>query len=171
MSDNQIIHTCKLVSGEISLNQSVKLKINNERRVKIKSNHTATHLLHEALKRVLGDHVQQSGSLVNEFKLRFDLTHYEKITTKQINEIEIVNHQVRSNIQLNTKFSLSMMLRMMVQSPFGEKYDDRVVDAWFQLCGGTHVDRTGDIGIFKVISESSLSAGIRRRARKAKSNS
>ena len=169
LSDNQIIHTCKLVSGEISLNQSVKLKINNERRIKIKANHTATHLLHEALKRVLGDHVQQSGSLVNEFKLRFDLTHYEKITTKQINEIEnIVNHQVRSNIQLNTKIqSFDDAKDDGAVALFGEKYDDkvRVVDVpgfSKELCGGTHVDRTGDIGMFKIISESSLSAGIRR---------
>ena len=169
LSESQIIHKCKLNSGEISLNQIVNLKIDNQRRLKIKANHTATHLLHESLKRVLGDHVQQSGSLVNEHKLRFDLTHYEKITKSQIQEIEnIVNEKIRSNIQLNTKIqSFDDAKRDGAVALFGEKYTDkvRVIDVpgfSKELCGGTHVDRTGDIGMFKIISESSLSTGIRR---------
>ncbi len=169
LSESQIIHKCKLNSGEISLNQIVNLKIDNQRRLKIKANHTATHLLHESLKRVLGDHVQQSGSLVNEYKLRFDLTHYEKITKSQIKEIEyIVNEKIRSNIQLNTKIqSFDEAKRDGAVALFGEKYTDkvRVIDVpgfSKELCGGTHVDRTGDIGMFKIISESSLSTGIRR---------
>ena len=169
LSESQIIHKCKLNSGEISLNQIVNLKIDNQRRLKIKANHTATHLLHESLKRVLGDHVQQSGSLVNEYKLRFDLTHYEKITKSQIKEIEyIVNEKIRSNIQLNTKIqSFDDAKRDGAVALFGEKYTDkvRVIDVpgfSKELCGGTHVDRTGDIGMFKIISESSLSTGIRR---------
>ena len=167
--DNNIAHIGVLEKGKIDLNQEVFASINKERRTKIRSNHTATHLLHEALKQVLGEHVQQSGSLVSDEKLRFDLTHYEKITDDQIMEIENkVNCVIRENYELSTNIQdFEEARKNGAVALFGEKYDDkvRVVDIpnfSKELCGGTHVSRTGDIGIFKIISESSLSTGVRR---------
>ena len=137
--------------------------------LKLKANHTATHLLHESLKQILGDHVQQGGSLLNEYKLRFDVTHYEKITKDQITKIEdIVNDKIRQNIELSTNVeNFEDAKNDGAVALFGEKYGDkvRVVDIpgfSKELCGGTHVERTGDIGILKITSESSLSTGIRR---------
>ena len=150
-------------------NEEIIAEIDIDRRLKIKSNHTATHLLHESLKKVLGEHVQQSGSLVSEEKLRFDLTHYEKITEDQIKKIENkVNHVIRLNNEVCTTIqSFDEAKDNGAVALFGEKYDDkvRVVDiSGFskELCGGTHVSRTGNIGVFKIISESSLATGIRR---------
>jgi len=167
--DNLIVHKCFVEKGRINLDDKVNAKIDIKKRLKIRSNHTATHLLHESLKQVLGNHVQQSGSLVNDNKLRFDLTHYEKITQNQIQEIENkVNEVIRSNYELSTSIQgFDEAKKGGAVALFGEKYDDkvRVVDIpefSKELCGGTHVSRTGDIGIFKIISESSLSTGIRR---------
>ena len=167
--DECITHICILERGEIKLNEKVEAMIDTEKRLKIRSNHTATHLLHESLKQVLGEHVQQSGSLVNDKKLRFDLTHYEKITQNQIEKIEKkVNLIIRSNNEIVTTIQdYDKAKKDGAVALFGEKYDDkvRVVDVpgfSKELCGGTHVSRTGDIGIFKIISESSLSTGIRR---------
>ena len=167
--DGNIVHLGILEEGKITLDQKVSASIDIDRRLKIRSNHTATHLLHESLKQVIGNHVQQSGSLVSDQKLRFDLTHYEKITQDQIQEIENqVNHIIRSNHEISTTIqSFDKAKESGAVALFGEKYDDkvRVVDIpgfSKELCGGTHVSRTGDIGIFKIISESSLSTGIRR---------
>ena len=167
--DEYITHICILERGEIKLNEKVEAMIDTERRLKIRSNHTATHLLHESLKQVLGEHVQQSGSLVNDKKLRFDLTHYEKITQNQIEKIEKkVNLIIRSNNEIVTTIQdYDKAKKDGAVALFGEKYDDkvRVVDVpgfSKELCGGTHVSRTGDIGIFKIVSESSLSTGVRR---------
>jgi alanyl-tRNA synthetase len=167
--DECITHICILERGEIKLNEKVEAMIDTERRLKIRSNHTATHLLHESLKQVLGEHVQQSGSLVNDKKLRFDLTHYEKITQNQIEKIEKkVNLIIRLNNEIVTTIqNYDKAKKDGAIALFGEKYDDkvRVVDVpgfSKELCGGTHVSRTGDIGIFKIISESSLSTGVRR---------
>ena len=167
--DNLTSHTCLLKNGVLNVNENVSTQINEQKRLKIKSNHTATHLLHESLKQVLGNHVQQSGSLVSDKKLRFDLTHYEKITKNQIKEIESkVNNIIRKNNELSTTIeNFDDAKKKGAVALFGEKYDDkvRVVDIpgfSKELCGGTHVSRTGDIGIFKIISESSLSTGIRR---------
>ncbi len=167
--DNLTSHTCLLKNGELNINENVNTQINVRKRLKIRSNHTATHLLHESLKQVLGNHVQQSGSLVSDKKLRFDLTHYEKITKNQIKEIEYkVNNIIRENNELSTTIeNFDDAKKKGAVALFGEKYDDkvRVVDIpgfSKELCGGTHVSRTGDIGIFKIISESSLSTGIRR---------
>ena len=167
--EGEISHIGLLESGEINLGEKVIAEIDYDRRLKIKSNHTATHLLHESLKQVLGKHVQQSGSLVTDEKLRFDLTHYEKITNNQIIEIENkINKVIRSNYNVSTTVQNFEDARENgAIALFGEKYDDkvRVVDIpgfSMELCGGTHVGRTGDIGIFKILSESSLSTGVRR---------
>jgi len=167
--DGHIVHFGLLEEGKISLGQQVHAAIDKDRRLKIRSNHTATHLLHESLKQVLGNHVQQSGSLVSDQKLRFDLTHYEKITQDQIEKIEgKVNRIIRENYELCTTIqNFDEAKKSGAVALFGEKYGDkvRVVDIpgfSKELCGGTHVSRTGDIGVFKIISESSLSTGIRR---------
>ena len=156
-------------SIEESHDKQLKSKVDVTRREKIKNNHTSTHLLHKALKIVLGEHVQQAGSLVSEDKLRFDLTHYQKITIQELNEVEnIVNKIIRDNIVLDTSIkSFDIAKAEGAEALFGEKYGDsvRVVDIEGfskELCGGTHVNATGDIGLFKIISESSLSTGIRR---------
>ena len=167
--DQNISHIGILENGEIKLGENVTVDIDKDRRLKIKSNHTATHILHESLKQVLGEHVQQSGSLVTDQKLRFDLTHYEKITDAQIIEIENkINKIIRQNYNVSTTIQdFDEARENGATALFGEKYEDkvRVVDIpnfSMELCGGTHVVRTGDIGAFKIISESSLSTGVRR---------
>ena len=161
------IHICR---GKISnQNSHVDCKVDKGRRLAIKNNHTATHLMHKALKNILGDHVNQAGSLVHPDYLRFDLTHFEKITNEEIIQIEKqVNDQIMLNISLDVSMkSFDNAKKEGAEALFGEKYGDevRVVqigDYSMELCGGTHVDRTGDIGLFKIIEESSLSSGVRR---------
>ena len=133
------------------------------------SNHTATHMLHESLKQILGKHVQQSGSLVDPDKLRFDYTHSDKMTQSQLNEIEfLVNSNIQNNLKIETDITdYDKAIKGGAVGLFGEKYEDdvRVVEIPSfskELCGGTHVTRTGDIGLFKIISETSLSSGVRR---------
>ena len=169
---DDICHLSTIKSGdlsEIKKNNKVQLIIDEDKRAKIKSNHTATHLLHKALKNVLGNHVQQAGSLVADERLRFDLTHYEKISSDDIIKIEsIVNEIVIKNYKLNVReLKYDDAKKEGAEALFGEKYDDvvRVVDIdkfSKELCGGTHVERTGDIGFFKITSESSLASGVRR---------
>ena len=165
---DSFIHYC---SGKIktSKNNSVACEVSYDRRQNIRKNHTATHLMHKALKLVLGDHVQQAGSLVNDDYLRFDLTHFEKITQDQIIEIEkIVNKEILLNNNLDESVkSFNEAKKEGAIAMFGEKYEDevRVISVSNfskELCGGTHVDRTGDIGLFKIIEESSLASGVRR---------
>lgn len=153
----------------INLGDTVEAVIDNKRRDAIRLNHSATHLVHAALKQVLGDHVAQKGSLVDAQKLRFDFSHFEAVTQQQLLEIEKrVNEQVRRNHSLTTQLmGLEEAKASGAMALFGEKYDDqvRVVsmgDFSVELCGGTHVARTGDIGLFKIVSEGGIAAGIRR---------
>ena len=166
---NDLIHYGKLVFGNIKTNDSVLAEINQDYRQKIKLNHTATHLLHKALKEELGNHVQQAGSLVASNLLRFDLTHYEKLTSENIISIETnISNIIRENIKVSTSIcSYKKAKKDGAEALFGEQYGEnvRVVDIpgfSKELCGGTHVNRTGDIGGFKIVSESSLATGIRR---------
>ena len=164
----QFVHYCK-GSIDNKTKGDVSCEIDFDRRQNIRKNHTATHLMHQALKDVLGEHVQQSGSLVHPDYLRFDLSHYEKITDDQIRLIE---NKVNSQILLNISLDISLKgfdeaKKDGAIAMFGEKYGDQVrvitiANYSKELCGGTHVDRTGDIGLFKIIEESSLAAGVRR---------
>lgn len=146
-------------------------KVDGARREAIKSNHSATHLLQAALKEVLGDHIQQKGSLVNEYLLRFDFSHFAKLTEEEIAAVEnIVNRKIRENIALEEKRNVPIdeAKSMGATALFGEKYGEfvRVIafDPNFsiELCGGTHVNATGRVGLFKILSESSISSGVRR---------
>src|SRR5690606_22961631 len=146
-------------------------KVDGARREAIKSNHSATHLLQAALKEVLGDHIQQKGALVNEYLLRFDFSHIAKLTEEEIAAVEnIVNRKIRENIALEEKRNVPIdeAKRMGATALFGEKYGEfvRVIafDSNFsvELCGGTHVNATGQVGLFKILSESSISSGVRR---------
>ena len=168
------VHYGKVTSGEIKINQNVELKVDIERRDNIRAYHSATHLLHESLRRVLGTHVTQKGSLVEADRLRFDFSHMKPITPDEINKIEnFVNSIVETKSEVKTRL---MTPKEAVDNGalalFGEKYGDEVrvlsmgseKDRYFstELCGGTHVRNTGDIGKFKIISQSAIAAGVRR---------
>ncbi|MBC3765070.1 alanine--tRNA ligase [Neptunicella marina] len=155
--------------AEIKVGDSVEATISANRRQAIKLNHSATHLLHAALKQILGDHVNQKGSLVEAERLRFDFSHFEAINKVQLQQIEnMVNEQIRQNHSLTTQLmELEAAKASGAQALFGEKYDDevRVVTMGnfsVELCGGTHVKRTGDIGLFRITSEGGIAAGVRR---------
>ena len=165
---DSFIHIC---TGSIDKesNGKVECDVHHARRQNIRKNHTATHLMHRALKMVLGDHVHQAGSLVHPDYLRFDLTHFEKLTADHIREIEnIVNNEIQINKELDISVkAFDEAKKEGATAMFGEKYGDevRVVtvgDFSKELCGGTHVNRTGDIGLFKITEESSLASGVRR---------
>ncbi|TYK65893.1 alanine--tRNA ligase [Colwellia echini] len=153
----------------IGLNRRVKAEINVERRSAITKNHTATHLLHAALRKVLGEHVTQKGSLCDADKLRFDFSHFEAVTAKELQTVEtMVNDEIRRNHARETQsMYIDEAKEKGAMALFGEKYDDevRVVTLGgfsIELCGGVHVDRTGDIGLLKIVSESGIAAGVRR---------
>ena len=157
------------VQGRIAVNDKVDATIDDARRERIKKNHTATHILHEALRQLLGEHVSQKGSLVEPERLRFDFSHFEAVTKDELREIErVVNDEIRRNFALNTELmAIDDAKAKGAMALFGEKYDDevRVVtigDYSIELCGGTHVERAGDIGLFKIVSESGIAAGVRR---------
>ena len=168
-SNDDIIHISNDFDDHLVENSKVTCKIKINRRNKIKANHTATHLLHAALKQVLGEHVQQAGSLVADDKLRFDLTHYNKISDQEIVEIEeIVNSRIRESIHLDVSIKdFEDAKNDGAIAMFNEKYGDkvRVIEIHGfskELCGGTHVNNTSEITLFKIVNENSLSTGIRR---------
>jgi len=168
-SNNMFIHIGQIQQGQIGKNPDVVLKVDSKSDSAIRSNHSATHLLHSALKSVLGDHIQQAGSLVTDERLRFDLTHYEKISVDEIFKIEnIINNKIRENLLISkTVKSYDEAKKEGATALFGEKYGNEVRVVTIpnfskELCGGKHAKRTGDIGIFKIIAESSVAAGVRR---------
>ncbi|MFQ1054076.1 alanine--tRNA ligase [Gilliamella apicola] len=162
-------HIGNLVKGSLKVGDLVTAAIDVELRERIRRNHSATHLLQAALQRILGNHVHQKGSLVNDSYLRFDFSHNQSITQEQIVEIEnLVNQQIRCNLPVDVELMpIDEARNKGAMALFGEKYEDivRVLtmgDFSIELCGGTHVNRTGDIGLFKIISESSIASGVRR---------
>ncbi|WP_354637026.1 alanine--tRNA ligase [Morganella morganii] len=162
-------HAGRVDSGKLTVNHKITAKIDEERRNAIRLNHSATHLMHAALRQVLGEHVSQKGSLVNDKYLRFDFSHFEAMTPAQIREVEaLVNAEIRKNEPVVTELmDLEEAKARGAMALFGEKYDERVRvlsmgDFSTELCGGTHAARTGDIGLFRIISESATAAGIRR---------
>ena len=164
------LHKINLEEGSIKLNDTLKLSVAPSMRSDAASNHSATHLMHAALKHVLGNHVEQKGSLVDSTKLRFDFSHPKAVTKDELKQIELlVNQQTLSNAEVKTELmQLDDAIASGAEAMFGEKYDDEVRvlsmgDGFsVELCGGTHVARTGDIGMFAILSESSVSSGVRR---------
>ena len=162
-------HVGKLASGVIKIGDKLAANVDAARRKAIMANHSATHLLHAALRKVLGTHVQQKGSLVEPSRLRFDFLHYEPVSAAQLKEIEaLVNEQVRLNHDADVReLPFDQAIAAGALAFFGDKYGDKVRvlklgDFSTELCGGTHVGRSGDIGLFKIVSESGIAAGVRR---------
>ncbi|EGF3758800.1 alanine--tRNA ligase [Salmonella enterica subsp. enterica serovar Mississippi] len=162
-------HLGKLSAGALKVGDAVQADVDEARRARIRLNHSATHLMHAALRQVLGTHVAQKGSLVSDKVLRFDFSHNEAMKPSEIREVEdLVNAQIRRNLPIETNImELDAAKAKGAMALFGEKYDERVRvlsmgDFSTELCGGTHASRTGDIGLFRIISESGTAAGIRR---------
>ncbi|MFZ2451158.1 MAG: alanine--tRNA ligase [Methylovulum miyakonense] len=163
------LHKGKVVSGELKVGDLCNAKVSAEERKATELNHSATHLLHAALRQTLGDHVAQKGSLVNPEHLRFDFSHFEPVTPEQISVLEkLVNEQIRLNQPVSAEvMAKDDAVKAGAMALFGEKYGDEVrvlkIGAFStELCGGTHVERAGDIGCFKIISETGVAAGVRR---------
>jgi alanyl-tRNA synthetase len=176
--DNLITHIVKLRSGTLRKGDSVELQVFDEERRATEANHSATHLLQAALKQVLGEHVKQSGSLVNAERLRFDFTHFSRIEEEELVRIEeLANRMIRENVPVETAvMPLAEAVKTGATAVFDEKYGETVrvvqmgkkdkmgtiVEFSKELCGGTHVARTGDIGFLKIVHESAVAAGVRR---------
>jgi alanyl-tRNA synthetase len=167
--DKFIVHKGVVRKGEIRIGAKAKLVVDQDRRKAIAANHSGTHILQAALKAVLGDHIKQSGSLVNAERLRFDFTHFSKISDEELQRVEdIANDIIRRNLDVQTEVcALEDALKTGATAVFDEKYGAtvRIVkmgDMSMELCGGTHVTRTGDIGLLKVVHESAIAAGVRR---------
>ena len=171
------VHIGKVSKGVMNVGEGVELRVDTRRRAAIQSNHSVTHLLHEALRQTLGDHIAQKGSLQDESRTRFDISQPNAITAEDIRKVEdIVNDEIRANTEIVTRvLPLEEAMQSGARALFGEKYEEevRVVSMGTQspgknhpfsveLCGGTHVRRTGDIGMFKIVSEGAVSAGVRR---------
>ena len=168
-SGKAIVHFGVVEDGKLKIGDEVEAIVDADRRQAIRLNHSATHLMHAALRRVLGDHVQQKGSLVAPDRLRFDFSHIEAVNAEQLQEIEdTVNDEIRRNVAASTTvMSYDDAMKSGAVALFGEKYGNEVRvlnfgDFSIELCGGTHVDRTGDIGVFKVTSEGGIASGVRR---------
>ena len=164
-----IVHKAKILNGSIKTGDSLTLRIDKFNRKNTALNHSATHLLHAALKEVLGEHIKQAGSLVAPDRLRFDYTHFSPLTEKERHKTEsLVNEKIRDNIQVSTKeMEIEEALKEGAMALFGEKYGDQVrvvsVPGFSkELCGGTHVSATGDIGLFRIVSEGGIASGVRR---------
>ncbi len=170
--DNKIIHVVNNSDKyNFEVGSVVKLSINKSQRMDTKRNHSATHLMHTALRKILGEHVKQSGSLVDSEKLRFDFTHFEKVTANEIKKIEkLVNEKIREGIERQSglrDIPFEDAKEMGALMFFGDKYGDKVNVVKFgdfstEFCGGTHVNNTSEIGLFKIVSESSIASGVRR---------
>jgi alanyl-tRNA synthetase len=162
-------HLGRVTAGSLKVGDGVKAEVDEARRLRIRLNHSATHLMHAALREVLGTHVAQKGSLVNDKALRFDFSHFEAMKPSEIRAVEdLVNAQIRRNLPVETNImDIDAAKASGAMALFGEKYDDRVRvlrmgDFSTELCGGTHASRTGDIGLFRIVSESGTAAGVRR---------
>jgi len=164
------LHIGRIVSGQLSIGDTVTAEVDASLRQATARNHSATHLLHSALQQVLGDHVQQKGSLVDSQRLRFDFSHGQAVSAEQIRQIEqIVNREILANSAVETRvMSMDDAFKNGAMALFGEKYGDEVRvlsmgdDFSVELCGGTHASRTGDIGLIKISGESSVASGVRR---------
>ena len=168
-SNGKVIHIGRVISGSVSTGDKVTAKVNKMRRNDISRNHTATHLLDAALRNVLGTHVQQAGSLVDDEKLRFDFTHFKPLSEEELKKVErLVNEKILEGLDVVTyEKTLEEAKKMGAIALFDEKYADtvRVVcagDFSMELCGGTHISNTSSIGMFKIISENGVAAGVRR---------
>ena len=164
-----IIHKGTLISGQMNAGVNAVLKVDMVKRQATALNHTATHILHHALRKTLGDHVKQSGSLVAPDRLRFDFTHFSQVDAAQLGEIErIVNLRIQNNVPVETQeMDAEDAFKSGATALFEEKYGERVrvvslADFSMELCGGTHTQRTGNIGLFTIVSESSIASGVRR---------
>jgi len=161
-------HHGRVVEGTIAVGDALNAKVDGEQRAKTVRNHSATHLMHKALREVLGAHVQQKGSLVDAERTRFDFAHNAPLTDAQIATVEaIVNAEVLANADVSARvMPMEAAQKLGAMMLFGEKYGDEVrvldIGSSRELCGGTHVQRTGDIGLFKIVAESGVAAGVRR---------
>ncbi len=170
-SSDQHLHHVKVLQGSVRKGDVLNTQVDDSLRQRTRLNHSATHLLHAALRKVLGEHVQQKGSLVDSERLRFDFSHFEAVTREELQQIEhMVNEQIRANTPVTTRLmSMEDAVAAGAMALFGEKYGDEVRvlamgddDFSVELCGGTHVARTGDIGLMRITAESGVAAGIRR---------
>ncbi|BDR66667.1 alanine--tRNA ligase [Clostridium tetani] len=165
----KILHFVEILEGSIKLQDTVNLTVDRLRRDAIRKNHSATHLLHETLKKIVGAHIEQAGSFVDEHRLRFDFNHFSSLTKEELKNVEkLVNKKIMEVIPVNTKvMNIEEAKESGAVALFDEKYDEKVRvvslgDFSKELCGGTHVSNSGEIGLFKIISETGVAAGIRR---------